>query len=91
MLCRQEIRVADEAGDELAHRPEVKILAGADLFDTAFPEQGDAIRAHKFGYGLFTGFGYKATRKDCSFTGKLIAQQLTDGISMTGSPTSRSK
>lgn len=63
-------------------------VSGSIVPQTYSIEQGDSVRAHKFGYGLFTGFGYKATRKDTSFDGKLIAQQLTDGITMTGSPTS---
>lgn len=50
-------------------------------------EQGDAIRAQKIAYGLFTDFGYKGTRKDFSCSAKMIAQALTDGITMTVSPT----
>ncbi|SRR5712691_6722167 len=50
-------------------------------------EQGDAIRAHKFNYGLFTDFGYKGTRKDFSCSGKLIAQPIQDSITLTATPT----
>ncbi len=50
-------------------------------------EQGDAVRAHKTSYALFTEFGYKGTRKDFTCSGKGIAQPLTDGITMTSSPT----
>lgn len=49
-------------------------------------EQGDAVRAHKVNYGLFTEFGYKGTRKDFTCSGKLISQPLQDGITMTASP-----
>jgi hypothetical protein len=51
-------------------------------------EQGDAVRAHKLAYGLFTQWGYKGTRKDFTTSTKLVGQLLTDGITMTSSPTS---
>lgn len=50
-------------------------------------EQGDSIRAHKMTYGLFTEWGYKGTRKDFTNSGKGIARALSDGITMTNSPT----
>lgn len=50
-------------------------------------EQGDAVRAHRASYVIFTDFGYKGTRKDFSISGKFIAQPLSDGITMTASPT----
>lgn len=51
-------------------------------------EQGDSVRAHRFGYGLFTEWGYKGTRKDFSTSGKLIGQAITDGITLTSTPSS---
>src|SRR5437588_4959104 len=50
-------------------------------------EQGDAVRAHKVNYGLFTGFGYKGTRADFTCDATMIAQSLQDGITMTAAPT----
>lgn len=50
-------------------------------------EQGDSVRAHKLGYGLFTKFSYKGDRKDFSCNADLIGQLLDDGITMTASPT----
>jgi hypothetical protein len=50
-------------------------------------EQGDSVRAQKFSYGLFTGFGYKGTRDEFTMTGDLIGQLTTDGITKTASPT----
>lgn len=50
-------------------------------------EQGDAIRAHKSYYNLFTEYGYTLTRKAVSNTGKLISQPLQDGITLTTNPT----
>lgn len=50
-------------------------------------EQGDAIRAHRMAYCLWTSWGYKGTRKDFTTSGKLIAQPITDGVTLTSSPT----
>lgn len=50
-------------------------------------EQGDAVRAHRLAYGLFVDFGYKGTRKDFTASGKILAQPIADGITMTSSPT----
>ena len=56
--------------------------------DTYTIQQGDPnVRAHSFAYGLFTKFGYKLTRKDATVDGALIAQALSDAITMTNSPT----
>src|SRR6266705_3090618 len=64
-------------------------LSGAKQPQTLSFEQGDpATRAHKFAYGLHTAFGYKFNRKtDASVSGTVLAQSVTDGITMTGSPT----
>jgi hypothetical protein len=50
-------------------------------------EQGDLVRAHKFSYGLLTKFSYKGTRSDFSCSGDFIGQLITDGVTMTASPT----
>jgi hypothetical protein len=63
-------------------------LSGAKQPQTYSFEQGDSIRAHKFAYGLTTKLGYKFSRKtDASVSGSILAQSVTDGITMTGSPT----
>jgi hypothetical protein len=62
-------------------------ITGSIVPQTYTFEQGDAIRAHKFTYGLFTKFGYKATRKNADITASLIAQPIADAITMTSSPT----
>ena len=64
------------------------ILTGARQPQTYSFEQGDSVRAHKFAYGLITKFGYKFTRKtDASISGSVLAQAVSDGITMTASPT----
>lgn len=50
-------------------------------------QQGDSIRARQIAYGLFTQLGYTYTRKDVKIAGKLISQPISDGISLTASPT----
>ena len=50
-------------------------------------QQGDSTHAHGFQYGLHTDFGYKATRKDFAISGKVIAQQFTDNVTLASSPT----
>jgi hypothetical protein len=64
-------------------------LSGAKQPQTLSFEQGDpAIRAHKFAYGLTRKIGYKLDRQtDASISGDILAQIVTDGIAMTGSPT----
>jgi hypothetical protein len=62
-------------------------VSGSIVPQTYTIEQGDSVRAHKFAYGLFTQFGYKGTRKDITCSGKLIAQPLSDGITLTSTPT----
>ena len=64
-------------------------LSGAKQPQTLSFEQGDpVIRAHKFAYGLTTKIGYKLDRKtDASISGDILAQAVTDGITMTSTPT----
>lgn len=61
-------------------------VTGSVVPQTYTIEQGDAVRAHKVNYGLFTDFNYKGTRKDFSCTAKLIAQAIQDGITLTPAP-----
>lgn len=51
-------------------------------------QKGSAVRAHQIAYGLLTDLTMTWTRKDgASMTGQGIGQLLTDGITMTASPT----
>lgn len=49
--------------------------------------QGDSTHAHSFAYGLFNAFGFKGDRKSITVSGTTMGQQLSDGITMTSSPT----
>jgi hypothetical protein len=63
-------------------------VTGSTTPQTYTFEQGEtATRAHKFTYGLVNKFGYKFTREMTECSGDLIGQPLSDGITMTGSPT----
>lgn len=50
-------------------------------------QNGSSVRAHQFAFGTLTDYGWKWSRKDITLDGKMIGQQLTDNISLTGSPT----
>ncbi len=58
-----------------------------DTVKTLSVEVGGTVRAHKFSYGLVTGLGYSITREKCEIKGTMIGQRITDGITMTASPT----
>jgi len=63
-------------------------ISGSVQPQTYSIEQGDSVRARKFGYGLLTDFGYKGTRKTpFTVSGKGFGQQLSDAITLTASPT----
>jgi len=64
------------------------VLSGAKQPQTLSIEQGEsATRAQKFAYGLFTKLDYKITHQDASVSGNIIGQLVSDGITMTASPT----
>jgi hypothetical protein len=58
-----------------------------DTVKTLSVEVGGTVRAHKFAYGLVTGLGYSITREKAEIKGTMIGQRITDGITMTASPT----
>lgn len=58
-----------------------------DTVKTYTVEIGGAVRAHEFAYGLITNLGYTITRDECTVKGKMIGQVLSDGITMTSTPT----
>ncbi len=62
-------------------------VSGSVVPQTYTFQQGDSIRAHQLAYGLFTQFGYKGDRKSFSVSGKVLAQAITDGATLTSSPT----
>lgn len=58
-----------------------------DTVKTYTFEQGGAVRAHKFDYGVIAGFGFEITRDAATISGSIFGQELTDGITLTASPT----
>src|SRR5260221_2409600 len=63
-------------------------LSGTIVPQTYTIEQGDAVRARKVNYGLISEYTFKGDRQTgIQIGGKVLAQALQDGITMTGSPT----
>jgi hypothetical protein len=64
-------------------------VSGASTVKTYTIQQGEsATRAHQVAYAFFTDFAYKGDRKSgLMFSGKGLAQPLSDGITLTNSPT----
>jgi hypothetical protein len=58
----------------------------ADAFKTFTVERGSAVHAEKWTYGLFSSLGLKLNRETVDLTGAMVGQALTDGITMTASP-----
>lgn len=58
-----------------------------DTVDTFTIEQGNATRAHRATYGIFTDYALEFTRTGLSQSGTMMSRRLLDGITMTGSPT----
>ena len=54
-----------------------------DVIKTYTLENGSAVRAHKFPYGLFTDFNIKGDRSKIEMSANMIGQQTTDGITLT--------
>lgn len=59
----------------------------ADTYKTFTVQQGDANRAQQFAYGLFTELVMTMNRQGTQLTGKMLGQNMSDGITLTASPT----
>lgn len=58
-----------------------------DTVKTYTVEQGSSVRAHKNAYGLINMLGYSINRDECKVRGSMIGHRITDGITMTATPT----
>lgn len=58
-----------------------------DTVKTLTVEQGGVVRAHKFNYGLVSELGLNFSRDGVEVSGTMIGQRLSDGITMTATPT----
>lgn len=63
------------------------VITGAATPQTYTIQQGDSTHAHSFAYGLFTAFGFKGDRKSFTVSGTTIGLPISDGITLTASPT----
>lgn len=61
--------------------------SGADTRKTYTVEQGSAVRAHKAAYGLVNSLGYVVNRNEAKIKGSMLCNQISDGISLTSTPT----
>lgn len=61
--------------------------AAEDTVKTFTVEQGGSVRAHKFTWGIVTELELNITRDSCEISGAMLGQALTDGITMTATPT----
>lgn len=64
-------------------------LTGSIIPKSLTVQQGDAVRARQFAYGVVTDLGMKFTRDEVTLTGMMIGQKLVDDgtPTMTASPT----
>lgn len=58
-----------------------------DAIKTFTVEQGSALRAHKFVYGLVDEFGFTVTRDEANLSARLTGRALQDSITLTPTPT----
>jgi hypothetical protein len=78
----------DQQGSTAAYLWEHESAQSAeDTIKTYTTEQGSSVRAHKNAYTLINMFGYTITRDECKIRGSAIGNRLTDGITMTATPT----
>lgn len=60
----------------------------ADTPQTYTVETGQAARAQRFLYGMWTEFAIQFNREEVTVSGTMIGQAITDGITLTADPTS---
>lgn len=58
-----------------------------DTVQTFSVEQGGAVRAHKFAYGLVNELTFGFSRGGVEIGGNMIGQRLTDNVTLTPGPT----
>jgi hypothetical protein len=58
-----------------------------DIPKTYTVEQGSALGAHRFSYGLVTGLGMRVSRDEMSLSGTMMARPLQEGVAMTATTT----
>lgn len=78
------VQIAATAAYTQTHTPS---QTAADTVKTYSVEEGGSVRAHEITYGLVTSLGYSINREEATVKGTMMAQRLTDGITMTTTPT----
>ena len=59
----------------------------ADTVKTYTVQSGSAVRAQQIAYGILNEFGYTLTREKFDISGTMLGQAISDGITLTASPT----
>ena len=59
-----------------------------DTIKTYTIERGSSVRADKFAYGIVSAFNLQGSRDDVACSGMMLGQAISDGIALTGGPTS---
>jgi len=77
--------VNNSGATQYVHQPSSTVVDNPQTYTI---EHGSAVRADRFSYGLFDSFGIKWDRKSVDLSGSMIGQQITDGVTLTPSPTS---
>ncbi|HEU4752063.1 MAG TPA: phage tail tube protein [Armatimonadota bacterium] len=62
-------------------------LAGPDSIKTLSIEAGSNVRAEKFAYGVVSDLELKFTQQDATLSGQMFGRALTEGATLTASPT----
>lgn len=62
-------------------------ITAADAPRTFTIERGSTVRAHRAAYGLIRSLGLSIDREGCELDGEVMAQRITDGITLTAAPT----
>jgi hypothetical protein len=58
-----------------------------DVVKTFTIDHGSSVRADRFSYALVTELGFNVSRQSAEITGSLMGKAITDGVTMTASPT----
>lgn len=85
ILGADTITTVGTTGKQHAFDP---LSSGDDTIKTLTVEQGSSVRAHSFAYGFLSAIGFEFSRQSIDVSGTMIGRRISDGITMTSSPTS---
>lgn len=65
----------------------ISAASAEDTVKTFTVEQGGAVRAHSFAYGIMTELEFTINRDGIEVGGSMLGQRISDGITLTPAPT----